>query len=194
MGFNPTQLAGMSLASSIGGAVTGGIGSYFGAATQKANLRGQSAVLEANARISDANARIAELGAESALQQGQYEVARHTLQVGQLKSRQRVALAANGVDVGSASAAEIQASTEILKDMDVRTIESNAMRSAWGYRTQGLNAQTEAANQRSQAVAARAMGSAISPIGSTTTSLLGSVGNVASSWYKFSKVSKEGAI
>src|SRR5690606_2794216 len=96
----------------------------------------------------------------------------------------------NGIDVGTGSAAEIQASTDILKEIDSNTLMSNAVRTAWGYRTQGLNAQTEAMNQRNQAFAARAMGSAISPIGGATTSLLGSVGSVASSWYAFSK-SKE---
>ncbi len=227
MGFNATQLAGVSLASSIGGAVTGGIGGYFGAATQKANLRGQAAVADANARssaalaeannrigdtylrIGDTNARILELGAQSVLRQGQSEVGRLTLQAGQLKSRQRVSLAANGIDLASASAQDILTSTDLMKEIDVSTIEANAMRSAWGYRNEAINAKVQASNastqikmqalsDRAQSVnfsnnawASRAAGSAISPIGSTTMSLLGSAGNVASSWYQFRK---EGAI
>ena len=205
MGFNATQLAGVSLASSIGGAVSGGIGGYFGAATQKANLRGQAAVADANARIADTNIRIAdtnarilELGAQSALHQGQREAGRLTLQAGQLKSRQRVSMAANGIDLGSANAQEIFASTDLMKEVDVSTIEANAMRSAWGYRNeamntkvQAINAGTQSANFRSQALASRAASSAFSPLGSTATSLLGGAGNVASSWYQFQK---EGAI
>lgn len=227
MGFNATQLAGVSMASQIGGAATSGIGGYFGAATQKANLSGQAAVADANARssaaladansrigdtylrIGDVNARILELGAQSELRQGQREVGKLTLQAGQLKSRQRVAMAANGIDLGSANAQDIRASTELMQEVDVDTIQANAMRSAWGYRNEAINAKTQAFNASSQikmqalsdraqsvnfsnsALASRAAGSAISPIGGVTTSLLGSAGNVASSWYKFQK---EGAL
>lgn len=190
MGFNSQTLALSSAIMQTGGAISGGIGSYFGAATQKANLRGQAAVAEGNARIADVNARIAELGAQSALDQGQREVGRLTLRAGQLKSSQRVAMAANGIDVGTGSAAEIQASTDIMKEIDSNTLTANAVRTAWGYRTQGLNAQTDAANLRSQALASRAMGNAISPGGSVATSLLGSAGNVASSWYQYSQAKK----
>lgn len=176
MGFNPTQVAQVGMISQIGGAVAGGVGSYFGASTQKANLRGQAAV-------ADANARIAELGAQSALAQGQRQVGALTLQAGQLKSSQRATLAANGVDLGSGSAAELQASTDIMKEIDANTLTANAVRSAWGYRTQGLNAQLEASS-------ARASAGAISPIGSATSSLLGSAGSVASSWYQFNQASR----
>lgn len=171
----------------VGGALSGGIGAFFGAGTQKANMRGAAAVADANARIADTNARIAELGAQSALDQGQKQVGALTMKAGQLKSAQRVAMAANGIDVGTGSAAEIQASTDIMKEIDSNTLTANAVRTAWGYRTQGMNAQGEAMNLRNQADSMRSMGSAISPIGSGAASLLGSAGNVASSWYQFKK-------
>lgn len=201
MGFNATQLAGVSMASQIGGAATSGIGSYFGAATQQSNLQGSAAVAEANARINDTNmriadvhSRIAELGAQSTLRQGEREVGKLTMRAGQLKSRQRVAMAANGIDLGSANARDIRESTDLMKEVDVSTLESNAMRSAWGYRTEAMNARiqktnigTQSMNLRNQALASRAEGSVISPIGGATSSLLGSAGNVANSWYRFRK-------
>ncbi|NYT44604.1 hypothetical protein H0A64_07160 [Alcaligenaceae bacterium] len=179
------------MVSQIGGAAAGGIGAFFGSGTQKANLRGAAAVSEANARIADTNARIAELGAQSALDQGQKQVGALTMRAGQLKSAQRVGFAANGIDVGTGSAAEVQATTDIMKEIDSNTLTANAVRTAWGYRTQGINAQTQAMNLRNDALSKRSMGSAISPIGAATTSLLGNAGNVASSWYHFKK---EGAL
>jgi hypothetical protein len=137
MGFSTTQLASASLIGQIGGGVTSAIGSYYSAATQKATMQGQAAV-------ADVNARIAELGAQSALYQGQQQVGALTLKAGQLKSSQRTAMAANGIDLGSGNAVEIQASTDIMKEIDANTLTANAVRSAWGYRTQAVNFQNEA--------------------------------------------------
>lgn len=173
MGFNSSQLATASLIGQIGGGVTSAIGGYFSAAAQKATLKGQAAV-------ADTNARIAELGAQQELFRGQQQVGALTLQAGQLKSRQRTAMAANGIDLGVGTAAEIQASTDIMKEIDKNTIEANATRSAFGYRTQAVNFENEALTKRATA-------GAISPFGSATSSLLGSAGSVAASWYMMNK-------
>ncbi|HNQ56829.1 MAG TPA: hypothetical protein PKH27_04825 [Candidatus Desulfobacillus denitrificans] len=169
MGFNASQLATASLIGQIGGGVTSAIGSYYGAATQKATLKGQAAV-------ADINARIAELGAQSALYQGQRQAGAVSLNAGRMKSAQRAAMAANGIDLGVGSAVELQASTDIMKEIDMATIEANAMRSAFGYRTQAINFENEA-------MAKRATAGAVSPFGSAAGSLLGSAGSVAGSWY-----------
>ena len=171
MGFNPDQLATASMIGQIGGAATSAVGSYFSAATQKENLRGQAAMAEINARIS-------EMGAQSALMQGQHETARLTLNAGQLKGRQRAALAASGVAMGEGSAREIQASADILKDIDKNTIMANAVSQAWGQRMQAVNYQNEG-------LFARANAKGIKPFASAATSLLGSATQVASSWYQF---------
>lgn len=173
MGFSSSQLASASLIGQIGGGVTSAIGSYYSAATQKATLQGQAAV-------ADVNARIAELGAQSALYQGQQQVGALTLKAGQLKSSQRTAMAANGIDLGSGNAVEIQASTDIMKEIDANTLTANAVRSAWGYRTQAVNFQNEALTKRASA-------SGISPVSTTAGSLLGAATSVASSWYQFDK-------
>ena len=171
MAFAISSVATASLGLQAAGALTGAIGSYYSAKSQKINLQGQAA-------LADVNARIAELGAQSALDQGQRQVGALTMQAGQLKSRQRAALAANGVDLGEGNAAEIQASTDIMKEIDKNTLEANSVRTAWGYRTQGMNYQNEAAMQRATA-------SSISPGMAVASSLLTSAGQVASSWYSF---------
>lgn len=173
MGFSSSQLATASLIGQIGGGVTSAVGSYYSAATNKINLQGQ-------AGIADTNARIAELGAQSALNQGQQQVGALTLKAGQLKSSQRTSMVANGIDLGVGNAAEIQASTDIMKEIDSNTLTSNAVRSAWGYRTQAVNYQNEALMKRGAADGISAGGSAFS-------SLLGSAGSVAGSWYSLNK-------
>lgn len=187
MSFNASQLAQASLITQAGGAIASGVGSFFGASTQQANLRGQAAVADANARIYETNAHLAELSAQSALSQGQQQSAALTMKAGRMKSAQRAALAANGIDVGEGSAAEVQASTDILKEIDANTITANAVRTAWGYRTQGMNMLTQASNSRIDAMSARSTAGAISPFGAAATSLLGSAGSVASSWYQYNK-------
>lgn len=173
MGFTTSQIASAAVVGQAAGAVTSAVGSYFSSATQKINLKGQAA-------LADTNARISELGAQSALLQGQQQVGALTLRAGQLKSSQRAAMAANGIDLGTGSAAELQASADIMKEIDTNTLTANAVRSAWGYRTQATNFQNEALTKRATA-------GAISPGMSAASSLLGSAGSVATSWYTLNK-------
>lgn len=158
----------------ISGAINSAIGSYYSTSLQKINLKHQAAMAEINARI-------AETGAQSALYQGQQQAGALTLRAGQVKSSQRAAMAANGVDLGEGNAAEVQASTDILKEIDANTINANAVRNAWGLRLQGANYQNEA-------TMASASAGAINPGMSAATTLLGSAGSVAQSWYNMSKV------
>ena len=127
----------LSLGLQTAGAVSGAIGGFYGSKMSKRQL-----AFEAD--MSRINGRIAELGAYSALDNGQKQIASLTLQAGQLKSRQRASMAANGIDLGEGSAAEIQASTELMKQIDMHTLETNAVRSAWGYRIESSNLQSAA--------------------------------------------------
>lgn len=169
MGFNTASLGGASLALQAGGLLTSTVGSYYSARSQASSLGHQ-------ANIADINARIADLGAESALEQGKQQVAERTLRAGQERGAQRTALAANGVDLSVGSAAEIQASSALMKDIDANTLRANATRNAFGYRM-------NASNLRSQAATSRATARGINPVGSAAMTLLGGASNVASSWY-----------
>lgn len=171
--YTPTQLAQFSLVSQIGGAFSTAIGSYFSAQSQKSSLKFQ-------ADMADINARMSEQSAQSALFQGQQQVGQITMQAGRIKSAQRAGQAANGIDLGEGNAAEVRASTDIMKEVDANTATANAVRSAWGYRTQAVNAQNDALMKRAQ-------GGAISPFSSAASSLLGSAGSIAGSWYMMNK-------
>ena len=158
----------------IGGALSGAVGSYYGAKSNKRQLQMQ-------ATMADLNAHIAEIGAQSALAAGQKEVASYTMQAGQVMGKQRAAQAANGVDLSSGSASEVRASTEIIKDIDKQQIETNAVRSAWGYRMNEVEA-------RNAARAARAGAKAMHPGAVAGATLLTGAGSVAGSWYSLDKV------
>lgn len=101
-------------------------------------------------QTAEANAQIAEMGAQSVLSQGQQQTAALTLKAGQMKSTQRAAMAANGIDLGEGNAVDVQASTDLMKEIDKNQIEANAIRSAWGYRTQGVATIIEGNTRASQ--------------------------------------------
>ncbi len=191
MGFTSPQLATASLAMQVGGIASSTVGSYYSAESQASSLQFQSDMSGINARIADINSRIAELGAQSELMKGERQVGALTMKAGQVKSSQRAAMAANGIDLGEGNAAEVQASTDIMKEIDANTLQANAVRSAWGYRTQGMNAEIQASNLRSDALLKGASADTISPFASAATSLLGGAGGVANSWYNYQR-NKEG--
>ena len=154
----------------VAGVIQGMVGGFYAAKNQAASLKFQS-------DMSAINARMAEKSAQSILDQGQRQVGQLTMRAGQLKSSQRAAMAANGVDLGEGSAAEIQASTDIMKDMDALMISANAIRSASAARTQSVNASNQSLLQRTTA-------NSISPFSAAGSSLLSGATSVASTWFK----------
>ncbi len=148
-----------SMAAMIGGSMVKAGGSYDSAIAQKDML--------------NAEGDIADLQARQAILSGQIQEQNSRLASGALYGRERAQLGANGVQLGSGSALDLLASTKYLGDRDAATIHDNALRTAWGYKTQ-------AAFDRSGA-------GAISPGFTAFTSLLGSAGTVASSWYSLNK-------
>lgn len=224
-----TSVAGLGFVSQVGGAATGLIGSYNSAQSQKSSLGFQANMARINADIANNNANtveafgktnadmalatgefnssIAELGAQSALAAGQNQIATQTMKAGQVKSSQRAAMAANGVDINQGSAAEVQDTTDIIKEIDTRTLQANALQAAWGYRAQGLEAKMQASNQAFNAQAQATMqannlrtgavgdqaqaamkdvaASSIKPAWGAATSLLTSAPPVAESWFKY---------
>ena len=154
---------------SIFGTILSALGSYQSARMDRQNLKSLAAM--------DAiTAKIAELGARDALARGQWEAARVSASAGQLKSRQRAAMAANGLDLGVGSAAELQASPDLMKEIAMQQALTNALRSAWGYRLQGTNFTNRSAM-------ASAAAGAISPGMSAVGTLLTNGGQVADGWY-----------
>ena len=97
-------------AMSIAGAVSSAVGAYYSARSAKNSLKHQ-------ARMAEINAQISELGAKSALLQGQRQEQASRLAAGQLKSRQRVSMAANGIDLASDTPQNILNTTDFMSEV-----------------------------------------------------------------------------
>lgn len=141
------------------GGVAGAIGAYDSTSARKNMLS-----LDAN---------IADMQATQALNAGQAQEENSRLQTGALFGKQRAQLAANGVQLGSGSALDVLSGTKLIGDIDATTIHNNALRAAWGYQTQA-SIDRFASNQ-------------VSPSTSAFSTLLGSAGSVANSWYRYNQ-------
>ena len=166
-------------------------GDYAGLATQGIGVIGQVAGAFYSARsirrnaelqafMAEMNAKNSERQAQNVFLQRDKQIAALGIKSGRLKSSQRVALAANGVDLSSENAVELLADTELMKEVDKSQIEQNAIAEAWGYRLQGVQHQNDA-------LFARAQQKGTSPLLSATTTLLNCASQVAQSWYTLKK-------
>lgn len=138
------------------GVVGSAFGSYYQAKSAKSNLEFQS--------------RMAERTAQSIMAAGQDRIKNLTYQAGKVKSAQRVSQAARGIVHGEGSAAEEAATTELMMQEDVWTINANTIR--------------EAANARIRGTMLAGAAEGISPGLAGATSLLEGTSQVAPSWYK----------
>ena len=155
------------------GAIVGVMGAYAQAGAMKRNLQMQ-------AELAAINAKTAEATAQSMLLAGQRNEQRSSIATANLTSTQITAFAANGIDLGEGSAARTLTSTDVLGEIDKNTIHANAVREAWGYRTNAVNYQNDA-------LLKTAAGDAVSPGTAAGTSLMNSAGAIASSWYQLGK-------
>jgi hypothetical protein len=137
------------------GALTLGIASMaLGGYSAYSQARGQRRAARAAQAEAESSAEFQELQAEDALERGREEESRHRFGVRRFAGSQRAALAGQGIDISSGSAADIQEETAVLGELDTLTIRNNAAREAWGYRTQaeltrqfGANAAENLRNQ-----------------------------------------------
>lgn len=158
----------------IAGAIGDMANTYYGAKMANATLRHQ-------AFMSDLDAKQAELAAQTEMQRGVFDVGRITLAHKQRKGARRASMAAAGVDLTSASAIEVVASEELIKEIDVNTTMSNAVRAAYGYKTAAVNASNAA-------IIGRASSGANSPFAASMASLAGRSGSMAERWYTLNKM------
>lgn len=170
---DPNALSGIGFWSEAGGLGISAISSFLSAMSARKNLKYQ-------AKIAKLNAKNQEWMAQHELRRGQQQAALSSMGYGQLKGRQRAAMAANGVDLGYGSAAEVLTGTDIAKEVDTNTIIENATRAAWGHRMAGVNYLNEAGM-------ANANAGQIVPALSMATSLLGGAGRVADRWYQYQR-------
>lgn len=120
------------------------------------------------------NQIMAEYAAQDAERRGEDAAVAAGRRASQVRGAQRAALGARGLDLESGTAAEIQDQTDFFGQTDVATARNNGRREAWSDRAQGAAARFsgDSAQQQSQLAAA--------------STILGSAGKVAGSWYSAS--------
>jgi hypothetical protein len=164
-------MAGMIM--QVAGKAQGAAGAIGDAHSEKMSLTYQAA-------MDDLNAKQAENDAQQELAKGNEAIAITTMRAGQVKGAQRASMAANGIDLGVGSAAEVLTTTDLMKENDVKNLTLNAIRSAWGHRVEATN-HTNAANMK------RAGVSTINSTARAIDSIAGGAGQLSQSWYAMSK-------
>lgn len=155
------------------GAATSAVGAYGSAKSQKSALGFQ-------AQMADMNAELAERRAQISLEQGAYQAQEIERQGARAKGSQRAQMGASGIALGSTTAQAIVTGTDLVTAEDAQQARVNAVRAAWGQRT-------EATSMRNEGRAARANARGINPMGVAATSLLGSATSMAQSYYGMRK-------
>ena len=112
----------------------------------------QLAAGEYNAKVAGYNAKVANAQAADALVRGEQEVTTARRKGSAVIGAQRAALAAQGVEVNTDTASQLQEDTARATAEDVVTIRNNAKREAWGYKVQATNYKAQARLARYEGV------------------------------------------
>lgn len=142
--------------------------------------KAQASQYNYQAAVDRNNKIIADRQADDAINRGKIAEQEHRDKVNQIKGRQRVQFAANGIDLGSDVVGETLGDTAMFGELDALTIRSNAENEAYGYRVQGMNYEASAALSSTAAKNASNAGR----MGAFTT-ILGTAGTVGGKYTDF---------
>lgn len=142
---------------------SGGIGSLLGAYAQFRAGRTQQAIDEYNANIDD-------LQAAQTIEQGISDAGQTGVQGRRMIGAQRASYGAQGVDVNTGTAADIQHQTSQLTQQQTNALLVNAARTAWGYQSQAAGRRF-AGDMAAQSGNLSAYGSLISGAGQSAAAL-----------------------
>jgi hypothetical protein len=191
--FSPTASPQQGVANQMGqfgpmlsvvGAIGSAFSSYYAAKSQQYQLESQAMTMQFQKDIAGINARQSEVNAQGILFARDQQIAATTMKYGKVKGAQRAAMAANGGTIGVGSNAEIEATNELMKEIDKNTINANAVRAAENSRIQAQNYKTSAVMAGISADNLRTSASSISPFGGAFTSLLTSATSIAGTMYR----------
>jgi len=122
-----------------------GVSSFVGARSQSQAIESKS---EFDASQQETNSRLAEIRAKDAISRGKKESQQQKLKTKQLIGKQRARLAAQGIEIDSGSALDVQLETAELGAVDAMTIENNAFREATGHRIEAIEQKGQAGMTR----------------------------------------------
>lgn len=191
MSTAPTASTGFTQAMGIAGPVlslvgmaNSAIGAYYGAKSQQLQLQSQALSYEFQSQISGINARMIESQAQQIWRAGRMQEMQAGLKAGQRQGATRASLAARGIQAGVGTAAELVATTDLMKEIDLITINSNTVRAVEAERMRKVGVEASGLMQSLSAANLSASARTISPFSSVATSLLGGATNFASAWYQ----------
>lgn len=121
----------------------------FSAQRRQAKITEQEGEYAAGAY--EQNAALAELQATDTIARGREAEGDFRTRAKVTAGGVRAGLAAQGVDIGTGSALDVQRDLGALSELDALTIRNNAAREAWGYRVQAGQYQHHAAMTRAAA-------------------------------------------
>ena len=125
------DVASLGMGLQAGGGVAGAIGSISGGISQQQMYNYQAGIARLNAQIAEQNATYAE-------QVGENQAQRAGLQAQYRLGRTKVSQASSGLDVNSGSPKQVYNSQRLLSQMDIAAIRSDAAKTAYDYRVQGV--------------------------------------------------------
>lgn len=176
--ISPETLNTISTGLSIGGALSSAISAYYSVKSQKIQAESQASYLEFKQSMSQIEARSVERYAMDLFRRGQQLKALASLKMAQEKATIKARQGASGVRVGVGSNAEILASEDFAKDLDLAMIDSNTLRQVQSARNQKLNVEMAGESYSLNASNIRDAASAASPSIAAFTSFLNSSGNM----------------
>lgn len=129
------------------------VGSLFGLQAGGDILKGdaQKRALDYQFQVSRNNAGIAQTDAEYSAAAGHQRAAQIGERNANTSGRIKAAQGANGVDVNSGSAVDVQAGQRQAGQLDALTEEHNALLQAFGYQSQAMNYNAQAAVEKNEA-------------------------------------------
>lgn len=147
----------------------------------------QQRAANSEADILDYNASVADLQSQDAVERGAIDESRFRTQVRGIVGAQRVGFAAQGVEVASGSAVDVQADASYLGELDALQIRQNAMREAWGFKVSAYDARKQAEIARKEGIVYAEAGKAQQTASryAAAGSVLGAGGSLLMSKYGF---------
>lgn len=137
----------------------------------------QAGQYEYQAGLAEINAQTAKENAEYTRRIGELKAMQYGMSAGQRSGAIKAGLGASGLDVNSGSAKDIIASDELVKGMDLATIRSNALKTAYDYDVQSTQFKNQAQLYRMGAADAQTATKY-----NVASSILGTVTSVSSKW------------
>jgi hypothetical protein len=165
----------LAIVATVGSTVMSAIGQSQAASAQAGQANYMAQVARRNQQINEWNAARTE-------EQGRVASDLQRQKTAQIVGSQRAALASQGADINSGSPLDIQTDTERAGEFDALTIKSNAALQAFGYRTKGAEAASQAGLY--DMTAANATANLPFAMGSTLLSGASSVAGKYASWQR----------